>query len=69
MLDTVIRRDEVLRIAVAYGVPARLCDADSNAAHDFDALASEVLALDSPPTRPVGDFPIKPAVTGYLPTP
>lgn len=43
LFDTVIRRDEVLREAVAYGVPARVFDENSQGARDFDALAREVL--------------------------
>ena len=51
MLDTVIRRDEVLREAVAYGVPAACIDAESNAAEDFEALACEMLELVSIPSQ------------------
>jgi chromosome partitioning protein len=49
MLDTVVRRDEVLREAVACGVPAPQLDEESDAAQDFDALAAEILALTASP--------------------
>lgn len=45
LFDTVIRRDETLREAVAYGIPARLYDEGSTGAQDYDALAREMLAL------------------------
>jgi len=44
MLDTVVRWDEALREAVAYGVPATEIAPHSAAAVDFDALAAEILA-------------------------
>ena len=55
MLDTVVRRAEVLRKAVAYGVPAVELEPDSDAVRDFLSLASNVLlhasqrALVAPP--------------------
>ena len=45
MLDSVIRRHELLREAIACGEPASELDSESDAAHDFDALAREVLGL------------------------
>jgi len=52
MLDTVIRRDEVLREAVACGIPAPGLAPHSAAAMDFDTLASEILArVQRPPQR------------------
>ncbi len=48
LYDTVIRRDEVLREAVACGVPAPRLAPDSDAARDFDALAAELLGQDGP---------------------
>lgn len=43
MLDTVVRRAEVLRRAVAYGVPAETLEPDSSAVRDFVALSGDVL--------------------------
>ncbi len=56
MLDTVIRRHELLREAVACGVPASELDLESGAMQDFDALANEVLGRTLPNTtlpRPI----------------
>jgi len=46
MLDTVVRRDAVLREAAAYGVPARRLEPASRGALDHDSLARELLALE-----------------------
>ncbi len=51
MLDTVIRRDERLREAVAFGVPVQTLAPGCAAALDFDALAREILSLSSLPNR------------------
>ncbi|HED66965.1 MAG TPA: ParA family protein [Planctomycetes bacterium] len=45
MLDTVIRRDEVLRRAVACGIPAPNLDPNADAVDDFEALAEEVAGI------------------------
>ena len=51
MLDTVIRRDQALREAAAYGVPVRKLDPASRGALDHDALAREILTRAAPITR------------------
>lgn len=54
MLDTVIRRDERLREAAAFGVPVCERFPRSASAADFQALARELLGLPllAPPARP-----------------
>lgn len=53
MLDTVIRRDNALREAAAYGMPVRKLDPASPGALDHDALARELLELTrGAPSRP-----------------
>ena len=50
MLDSVIRRDELLREAVACGVPAGTLAPNSRAAQDFEALAEELVGAAPEPS-------------------
>jgi len=53
LLETVVRRDERLREAAAFGVPVRELDPHCHAAHDYQALAREILSpLRAPAQEP-----------------
>ncbi len=60
MVDTVVRRDQALREAVAYGLPVRKFDPASRGALDHDALARELLSIErktlSPRPRAVREW-------------